>query len=173
MSLLTTSGAIMTHTPAIITSTHTAMATLYQVGSLVDLTQTRGLVSQADTGPSSHTQLRDTRPGWIITPTRVWSTQAATPPRAEQVAMADELMSFVTYFVTFVVTWLMMYFVLIDLMIMAGVSNNAAVITRNRFLMANVGNERATCRNDVFTEKSMRGIWNDFQIFSIIRMFEE
>ena len=41
----------------------------------------------------------------------------------------------------------MMYFVLIDLMIMAGVSNNAAVITRNRFLMANVGNERATCRN--------------------------
>ena len=40
---------------------------------------------------------------------------------------------------------------LIDLKAQSGLANNAAVLTRNRFLMANVGNEDGACRDDVFT----------------------
>ena len=40
---------------------------------------------------------------------------------------------------------------LIDLKTQSGLANNAAVLTRNRFLMANIGNEDGACRDDVFT----------------------
>ena len=43
---------------------------------------------------------------------------------------------------------------IIDLKTQSGLTNNAAVLTKNRFLMANIGNEDGACRNDVFIGKS-------------------
>ena len=46
---------------------------------------------------------------------------------------------------------------IIDLKTQSGLTNNAAVLTKNRFLMADIGNEDGACRNDVFTGKSIAG----------------
>ena len=44
---------------------------------------------------------------------------------------------------------------IIDLKTQSGLANNAAVLTKNRFLMVNIGNEDGACRSDVFIGKSM------------------
>ena len=54
---------------------------------------------------------------------------------------------------------------IIDLKTQSGLTNNAAVLTKNRFLMADIGNEDGACRNDVFTGKSNAGFFSrDFSM---------
>ena len=44
-----------------------------------------------------------------------------------------------------------------DLMLQPGVSNNAAVLAQNRFLMEAIGDETAKCKHDAFQSPSRRG----------------